>query len=129
LSRQAVNNRGEPLFDTLNAKLLLRADVKEGKHNTMTPAELQSDRVEYHPFNPRKFKHHIYQEFCLVKFINWLELRHVVVERSCRIIILAYLLKYNIAYFILIVYRVIVRLKEWLKERWCTGSRNVVGML
>ena len=71
--RQAVNNRGEPVFDTSDAKLLLRADVKEGKHNTMTPAELQSERVEYHHFNPRKFKHRIYQEVRRVKFINWLE--------------------------------------------------------
>jgi len=71
--RQAVNNRGEPVFDTSDAKLLLRADVKEGKHNEMTPAELQSDRVEYHPFNARKFKHRIYQEVRRVKFINWLE--------------------------------------------------------
>jgi hypothetical protein len=70
---RAVNNHGEPVFDTSDAKLLLHADVKEGKHNTMTPAELQSNRVEYHPFNPRKFKHRIYQEVCRVKFINWLE--------------------------------------------------------
>ena len=39
----------------------------------MTPAELQFNRVEQHPFNPRKCKHRIYQEVRHVKFINWLE--------------------------------------------------------
>jgi hypothetical protein len=71
--RQAENNRGEPVFDLSDAKLLLRADVKEGKHNYMTPTQLQRSRVAYHPFNSRKFKHRIYQEVRRVKFINYLE--------------------------------------------------------
>jgi hypothetical protein len=71
--RQAENNRGEPVFDLSDAKLLLRADVKEGKHISNTPAELQHSRVEYHPFNPKKFKERIFQELRRVKFINWLE--------------------------------------------------------
>jgi hypothetical protein len=71
--RQAKNNRGEPVFDLSVAKLLLRADIKEGKHNRMMPSQLQNSRVEYHPFDARKFKHRIYQEVRRQKFINHLE--------------------------------------------------------
>jgi hypothetical protein len=59
--RHAENHRGEPVFDLSAAKLLLRTDVKEGKHHHMSPSQLQQSRVEYQPFNPRKFKHRIYQ--------------------------------------------------------------------
>ena len=39
--RQTENNRGEPVFDLSAAKLLLRADIAEGKHHRMTPSQLQ----------------------------------------------------------------------------------------
>jgi hypothetical protein len=78
--RQAENNRGEPVFDLSDAKLLLRADVKEGKHTYMTPSQLQNSRVEYHPFKSRKFKERIYQEVRRVKFINYLEQKRGGVE-------------------------------------------------
>jgi hypothetical protein len=50
-----------------------KVDAKEGKRNRMTPSQLQNSRVEYHPFNARKFKHRIYQEVRRMKFINYLE--------------------------------------------------------
>jgi hypothetical protein len=55
--------------------MLLCADVQEGKHNQLKPSQLQESRVEYHPFNKRKFKHHIYQEARHQKFINYLDQR------------------------------------------------------
>ena len=73
--RQTENHRGEPVFDLSAAKLLLRADVEEGKHNQLTPSQLQASRLEYHPFNAKKFKHHIYQEVRRQKFINYLNQR------------------------------------------------------
>ena len=73
--RQTENHRGEPVFDLSAAKLLLRADVEEGKHLQMTPSQLQLYRVEYEPFDPRKFAHRIYQEVRRKKFINYLNQR------------------------------------------------------
>jgi hypothetical protein len=71
--RQNENCRGEPVFDLSAAKLLLRADVAEGKHTSMTPSQLQATRDEYKPFDSRKFKHRIYQEVRRIKFLNWLD--------------------------------------------------------
>jgi hypothetical protein len=68
--RQMENHRGEPVFDLSEAKLLLRNDVAEGRHLNKTPHELQQSRVEYQPFNARKFTHRIYQEVRRIKFIN-----------------------------------------------------------
>jgi hypothetical protein len=73
--RRTENNRGEPVFDLSAAKLLLRADVAEGKQNRMTPGQLQKSRVEYEPFSTVKFKHRIYQEVRRQKFINYLNMR------------------------------------------------------
>jgi hypothetical protein len=71
--RQMENHRGEPVFDLSAAKMLLRADVREGKHLTMTPSQLQQTRpAAYGPFDPRKFKHRIYQEVRREKFLNHL---------------------------------------------------------
>jgi hypothetical protein len=73
--RQMENCRGEPVFDLSAAKLLLRADVKDGKHLTMKPLQLQMTREEYEPYSAGVFKHRIYQEIRRVKFINYLEQR------------------------------------------------------
>ena len=71
--RQTHNNRGEPVFDMLPAKELLRKDVRSGKHLIMTPTELQESRPEYMLFKKRKFKERIYQEVRRNKFIYFLE--------------------------------------------------------
>ena len=76
--RQTENNRGEIVFDLSPAKELLRADVAEGKHNRMTPSQLQHSRVEYHPFDSKKFKHRIYQEVRRVKFLNYLNQKRLI---------------------------------------------------
>jgi hypothetical protein len=69
------HQRSEPVFDLSPAKLLLRADVMEGKHHRMTPTELKNSRIEYRPFKAKKFKHRIYQEVRRQKFINYLNLK------------------------------------------------------
>jgi hypothetical protein len=70
--QQMENHRGEPVFDLFPAKILLHADVREGKHLTKTPSQLQQSQPAYAPFNPRKFKHRIYQEVRREKFLNYL---------------------------------------------------------
>ena len=69
---RALFPRDETVFDLSEAKLLLRADVAEKKHETMTPIQLQGTRDEYKPFKARFFKRRIYQEVWRVKFINLL---------------------------------------------------------
>jgi hypothetical protein len=73
--RQPVNHRGELVFDLHPAKLLLRADVKAGKHLTMTPRELQLTNVSYKMFEPNIFRQRIYQEVRRSKFVNYLNER------------------------------------------------------
>ncbi|KAL7491327.1 LOW QUALITY PROTEIN: hypothetical protein ACHAWT_000859 [Skeletonema menzelii] len=51
--RPSKTNRGEPFWDTHPAKLLLREDVKAGKHLEMKPKTLQQTRSEYKAFKLR----------------------------------------------------------------------------
>jgi hypothetical protein len=75
--RQMENGRGQPVFDLSSAKMLLRADVEDGKHLRMKPLQLQRTREEYSNFSAGVFKHRIYQEVRRQKFINYLELKRV----------------------------------------------------
>ena len=75
-SRAPHNHRGEPVFDVSNAKPLLRKDVADKKHRTMTPSQLQQSRPEYQMFDSVKFKERIYQEVRRQKFIHSRRLRH-----------------------------------------------------
>ena len=61
------------MFSRHPAHHLLREDVKNKKHEGMTPLSFQGTRPEYMHFNPRVFKERIYQEARRVKFINHLE--------------------------------------------------------
>lgn len=71
--RQMYNKRGEPVFDLHPAKLLLRTDLAEQKHLTMTAHELQQSRpAEYMIFDPKIFRYRIFQELRRQKFINYL---------------------------------------------------------
>lgn len=54
--------RGEPFWDTHPSKLLLRADLKAGKHLEMKPRKLRQSRPEYQAFSLKTFRRHIYQE-------------------------------------------------------------------
>ena len=71
--RKKYNHRGEPVFDVDPAKLLLREDVEQGKHETMTPMALQATREEYMRFDRTKFKERIYQEVRYQKMVRHLE--------------------------------------------------------
>ena len=70
-----TNSRGELVFDLSPAKELLRADIKAGIHDRMTPEEFQGSREEYQSFSKRKFKERIYQEIRRNKFISYLEMK------------------------------------------------------
>jgi hypothetical protein len=71
--RQLRNERGELVFDLHEAKALLRADVKAGKHASMVPSHFQGTRTEYEEFDGDIFRQRIYQEERYQKYLNWLE--------------------------------------------------------
>ena len=71
--RQTHDHRGLPVFDLHAAKLLLRQDVIDKKHETMVPSELRKTRPEYCEFKQEIFKQRVYQEVRYRKFINYLE--------------------------------------------------------
>jgi len=71
--RQTHNERGELVFDMTPAKALLREDVKNKVHTKMKPRELQASRPEYAPFKPEIFRHRIYQEERLQKYLAYLD--------------------------------------------------------
>lgn len=60
--RPIKTNRGEPFWDNHPAKLLLREDVKAGKHLEMKPILLHQTRSEYKAVSLKTFRQHIYQE-------------------------------------------------------------------
>jgi len=67
------NARGELKFYLTKAKQLLRQDVEKNNHKGLLPSEFQATRVEYHPFDKRKFRERIRQEVRFQKFCNYLE--------------------------------------------------------
>jgi hypothetical protein len=73
--RNTKNPRGQLVFDIHPAKRLLRMDIANGMHKTMSPSELQATRPAYGEFEPKIFTHRIYQEVRRTKFLHWLELQ------------------------------------------------------
>jgi hypothetical protein len=73
--RQTHNRRGELVFDMTPAKELLREDIKNKKHESMTRLSLQASRQEYHPFKAKHFKERISQEVRYQKFLNYLQIK------------------------------------------------------
>ena len=69
------NRRGELVFDLHKAKKLLRKDVKNGVHLTMTPTQLRLTRPEYQQFKKKIFKGRVYQEVRRQKFLHYLDLK------------------------------------------------------
>jgi hypothetical protein len=63
------NKQGKPIFDASPAKLLLREDVKDKKHEGVSPSQFQGSRPEYKLFDSKTFRHRIYQEIRRQKFI------------------------------------------------------------
>lgn len=64
------NNRGEPRWEGSEAERLLKLDVDNGKHNTMTPQNLHKSRNEYEDYALTVFRKHIHQEVKTRKFIK-----------------------------------------------------------
>ena len=75
---QTRNERGELVFDQHRAKKLLRKDVKNGVHLTMTPSQLRLTRPEYQEFKKKIFKGRVYQEVRRQKFLHHLELKRMI---------------------------------------------------
>ena len=73
--RKTHNNRGEPVFDMLPGKALLRQDVKDGLHEQMSKKDFRSSRPEYGVLLPKKFKARVYQEIRRQKHLNHQELQ------------------------------------------------------
>src|SRR6056300_952706 len=71
--RKLKNERGELVFDLHPAKMMLRHDVRNGRHEKMTPGQLQDSRTIYKPFLKEIFRQRIYQEVRYQKYCNWLE--------------------------------------------------------
>jgi hypothetical protein len=77
--RSKTNHRGELVFDLHPAKKVLRQDIKEGRHEGLTPTQFQyqEDRAVYHVFDKTIFKHRMYQEIRRQKYIHYLDLKRV----------------------------------------------------
>jgi hypothetical protein len=66
------NYRGEPRWEGSEAERLLKQDVANGVHKTMTPKELHEIRPEYSTnYSLAVFRGHIYQEVRFVKYCTW----------------------------------------------------------
>jgi hemin uptake protein HemP len=63
------NKQGKLIFDASPAKLLLREDVKDKKHEGVSPSQFQATRPEYKLFDGKTFRHRVYQEIRRQKFI------------------------------------------------------------
>ena len=60
--RAEHDQNGNIVFDISAARDLLRKDVEDGKHRTMTRAELQNSREEYQSYPAKYFSKRIKQE-------------------------------------------------------------------
>ena len=69
------NHRGEKVFDSSDAKMLLRDDIKHKKQKAMSPMDLWNSREEYKEFKLEKFRQRIYQEERRVRYVNHLEMK------------------------------------------------------
>jgi hypothetical protein len=79
--RSDTNHRGEPVFDLHPAKEVLRKDIEDGNHEHLTPAQFQSTRPIYQPFDAEIFKHRIYQEIRRKKYIHYLQMKQLATKR------------------------------------------------
>ena len=67
---------GEPRWDGSNAQRLLKQDVAEGIHLTMSPAQFYVFRPEYQLFHKRTITDHIAQEESTEKFLKQYRARY-----------------------------------------------------
>jgi hypothetical protein len=66
------NAKGVLRYDLSATRLLLREDVKNGRHNLMTAVALKSSRPEYDEYSMQGFREHVTQEVKYQKFGNYL---------------------------------------------------------
>lgn len=69
------NARGQPNFHLSPAQSLLRDDMRNSRHEGMTPSAFQQTRPEYQVFGKRKFKELMSQTSRHLKFNNFLNER------------------------------------------------------
>lgn len=75
--RKRYNNKHEPVFDMTSGKQLLRQDIKDDRHTTMTLGDLQKSRPEYACLTQLKFKDRVHQEIRRQKYFHFLKLKSV----------------------------------------------------
>lgn len=80
--RNTHNHRGEPVFDLSPAKLKLREDVADGKHNKMTVERLRMTRPEYGEWSPEKFRRRVIQAVRLQKYFNYRDLERMTKSKA-----------------------------------------------
>ena len=77
VNTQSHNHRDELIIDLSPIKELIREDVRDGKHEGLTPLQFQGTRPEYKEVKPEKFKQRLYQEIRRKKFIFHCELERL----------------------------------------------------
>jgi hypothetical protein len=65
------NYRGEPRWDESQTQFLLKQDVANLVHATLSPKDFRMTRPEYQLYPLKVFREHIYQEVRFVKFCKW----------------------------------------------------------
>ena len=69
--KKTHNTLDLPNWDQSDAQRLLKIDIDNNKHNTMTPKDLYESRPEYHKVLSLKvFRSHIFQEVKTRKFLK-----------------------------------------------------------
>ena len=67
--KPAKNHRGEPRWEGSQAERLLKRDIDNRQHETLTPKALHNTQKEYKDYPLLVFRKHIYQEVKRRKFI------------------------------------------------------------
>ena len=81
--RRTIDRRGNRIFSMTEAKDLLLADVKAGKHLQMEPKKLQATGPPiYREFDLSVFQQKIHQTVRRIKFENWLEMKREEKEKA-----------------------------------------------
>jgi hypothetical protein len=72
----AQNHRGKPRWQGSLAEQLLKSDIDQGRHKSMTPLQLYNSRPVYvHACDLTTFRNHIYQDQRRRKFAHYLEVK------------------------------------------------------
>lgn len=66
------NEKGEKIFYLTEAMNLLKEDIEQGLHLTMTPSQLKAKRTEYDEFSLEVFDRRVRQAIRKKRLINWM---------------------------------------------------------